>query len=95
MKKFIAIIAGEPNSISSEIIFKFWKKRKLYNYKSFFVIGSIQLLILQKTKLKSQIKIKKINNFINLKKINKNELSVYDVKYKQKRRTKYRFKFTI
>ena len=85
MKKFIAIIAGEPNSISSEIIFKFWKKRKLYNYKSFFVIGNIQLLNLQKKKLKYQIKIKKINNFINLKKINKNELSVYDVKYKQKK----------
>ena len=84
MKKFIAIIAGEPNSISSEIIFKFWKKRKLYNYKSFFVIGSIQLLNLQKKKLKYRIKIKKINNFINLKTINKNELSVYDVKYKQK-----------
>ena len=28
MKKPIAIIAGEPNSISSEIIFKSWKSKK-------------------------------------------------------------------
>ena len=28
INKPIAIIAGEPNSISSEIIFKAWKKRK-------------------------------------------------------------------
>ena len=28
MKKIIAIIAGEPNSISSEIIFKSWNLKK-------------------------------------------------------------------
>ena len=48
MNKSIAIIAGEPNSISSEIIFKAWKTRKLNNLKSFFVIGSVHLLNLQK-----------------------------------------------
>ena len=37
MKKFIAIIAGEPNSISSEIIFKTWLSRKKYKYKPYFV----------------------------------------------------------
>ena len=62
MNKCIAIIAGEPNSISSEIIFKSWKLRKQYIHKPLFVIGSIQLLNLQKKKLKYQIKIKKINN---------------------------------
>ena len=48
MNKSIAIIAGEPNSISSEIIFKSWKLRKKYNHKNFFIIGNIKTLNLQK-----------------------------------------------
>ena len=40
MKKIIAIIAGEPNSISSEIIFKAWKMKKK-SYSPFFIIGNI------------------------------------------------------
>ena len=52
MNKFIAIIAGEPNSISSEIIFKSWKLRNQFIHKPFFVIGSIKLLNLQKKKIK-------------------------------------------
>ena len=52
MTKPIAIIAGEPNSISSEIIFKSWKLRKQYIHKPLIVIGSIQLLNLQKKKIK-------------------------------------------
>ena len=51
MTKPIAIIAGEPNSISSEIIFKSWQIRKQYIHKPLFVIGSVQLLNLQKKKL--------------------------------------------
>ena len=47
MKKPIAIIAGEPNSVSSEIIFKSWKLRKQYIHKPLMVIGNIQLLNLQ------------------------------------------------
>jgi len=52
MKKPVAIIAGEPNSISSEIIFKSWKLRNKYRHKPFMVIGSIKLLNLQKKKIK-------------------------------------------
>ena len=85
MKKPIAIIAGEPNSISSEIIFKSWQLRRKYIHKPFLVIGSIHLLNLQKKKLKYQIKIKKINNNFSLSEINDNELPVYDVKYVQKK----------
>ena len=62
MTKPVAIIAGEPNSISSEIIFKSWKLRKRYNHKPLIVIGNIQLLNLQKKKLKYHIRIKEINN---------------------------------
>ena len=37
MKKPIVIIAGEPNSISSEIIFKCWKLRKKFKLKPFII----------------------------------------------------------
>lgn len=85
MKKTIAIIAGEPNSISSEIIFKSWKLRKKYTHKPFIIIGSIKLLNLQKKKLKYKFKIKKItNNFLN-KDLVGNEIPVYDVNYIQRK----------
>ena len=48
MLRPVAIIAGEPNSISSEIIFKAWKLRKKYKFKNFILIGSIKLLQSQK-----------------------------------------------
>ena len=84
MKKPIAIIAGEPNSISSEIIFKTWKLKKKYKHKPFFIIGNIQLLNSQMKKLKYNIKIKKIDKNFSVKDLIKNELPVYDVKYNQK-----------
>ena len=62
MKKPIAIIAGEPNSISSEIIFKSWKLRKKFVHNPFVIIGSIKLLKLQNQKLKFNIKIKEIDS---------------------------------
>ncbi len=85
MEKPIAIIAGEPNSISSEIIFKCWQLRNKYIHKPFLVIGSIHLLNMQKKKLKYQIKIKKINNNFVSTDINDGKLPVYDVKYIQKK----------
>jgi len=81
----IAIIAGEPNSISSEIIFKIWNLRNKFTHKSFFVIGNIEMLNKQKKKLGYNFKIEKINNNINLMSFNKNYLPVYDVNYKQKK----------
>ena len=56
MSKIIAIIAGEPNSISSEIMFKAWNLKKKYKRKSFFIIGSYNLLKKQKKKIKIQNK---------------------------------------
>ena len=81
----IAIIAGEPNSISSEIIFKSWKLREQYTHKPLFIIGSIRLLNLQKKKLKHRIKIKKINKNFKINELNGTELPVYDIKYNQKK----------
>ena len=85
MTKPIAIIAGEPNSISSEIIFKSWKLRKQYIHKPFMIIGSIQLLNLQKKKLKYKIGIKKIKNNFEAKDLNGKKLPVFDVKFNQKK----------
>ena len=85
MNKSIAIIAGEPNSISSEIIFKSWKLRMQYTQKPLFVIGSISLLNIQKKKIKYQIKIKKIDNNFKISDLKDSELPVYDIKYHQKK----------
>ncbi len=85
MIKPIAIVAGEPNSISSEIIFKSWKLRKRYFHKPFFIIGSVSLLILQMKKLKYKINIKKINDNFSFKELKGNSLPVYDVKFDQKK----------
>jgi 4-hydroxythreonine-4-phosphate dehydrogenase len=85
MNKSIAIIAGEPNSISSEIIFKSWRLRKKYRHKPLFVIGSVKLLNLQKKKLRYQIKIKRIGNNFKINDLKGNELPVYDIKYRQKK----------
>jgi len=85
MIKPVAIIAGEPNSISSEIIFKAWKLRKKYIHKPFFIIGNAKLLNLQKKKFKYSFKIKNINNNFFLKELKSNELPVYNIKYKQRK----------
>ena len=85
MTKTIGIIAGEPNSISSEIIFKSWKLRKQYNYKPVVIIGSIDLLNKQKKKLKFSIKIKEVKYNFSKKDLKGNALPVYNVKYYQKK----------
>ena len=85
MNKPIAIIAGEPNSVSSEIIFKSWQNRNQYKHKPFLVVGSIFLLNLQKKKLNYKFKIKKINFNFKLDDLKGNEMPVLDVYYKQKK----------
>ena len=85
MNKCIAIIAGEPNSISSEIIFKSWKLKNQFIHKPLLVIGSIRLLNLQRKKLKYQIKIKKINDRFRINDLKGGELPVYDIEYNQKK----------
>tara|TARA_B100000029_G_scaffold494987_1_gene559403 strand:- start:1572 stop:2537 length:966 start_codon:yes stop_codon:yes gene_type:complete len=85
MNKPLAIIAGEPNSIASEIIFKSWMLKKSFKHKPIIVIGSYHLLNMQKKKLNYQIKMKEINSNFKLKNINKNELLVYNVSYRQKK----------
>ena len=83
MKNPVAIIAGEPNSISSEIIFKSWKSKEKYSKRPFFIIGSIKLLNLQKKKLKYRIKIKKIYKNFKIEHLKGKELPVFDINYNQ------------
>ena len=85
MKKPIAIIAGEPNSISSEIIFKSWKLKKKFISKPLFIIGSIRLLNLQMKQLKYNVKIKEVYKDFKIKDLIGNQLPVYNVEYNQKK----------
>jgi len=66
MKNLFCIVAGEPNSINSEIISKAWKKFK--KKKNFFVIGNYQLLKQQLNRLKYTIPISKIDDIKEIKK---------------------------
>ena len=53
MNKNIAIVAGEPFSINSEIIAKSWKKIKKKYKKNLFIIGNYSLI---KKQWKEEIK---------------------------------------
>ena len=44
MKNLIGIIAGDPESINSEIIGKFWKKKSGLKNLNIFVIGNFKLI---------------------------------------------------
>jgi 4-hydroxythreonine-4-phosphate dehydrogenase len=81
----IAIIAGEPNSISSEIIFKSWLLIKKFTHKPILVIGNIELLNIQKNKMKFKISIKEVNKNFKNADLYGNKLPVYNVNYKQKK----------
>ena len=80
MKNLIAIIAGEPNSINSEIIAKAWKKSG--KLKNIFIIGNYSLLKIQILKLGIKIPLIKINKLKDLKKEKK--LFILDVPLKFK-----------
>jgi len=85
MNKAIAIIAGEPNSIASEIIFKSWKLKKKFISKPLFIIGSIRLLNLQMKQLNYNVKIKEVYKDFKIKDLIGNQLPVYNVEYNQKK----------
>ena len=80
MKKLIAIVAGEPNSINSEIIAKSWKQIK--NKNNLFIIGNYLLIKKQINQIGLKIKISKINSINEI--INKNNLNVLNIPLKFK-----------
>ena len=73
MKKKIIIIAGEPNSINSEIIAKSWKKINNNLKNRIIIIGNYELIKSQFKILQISIqlhKIEKINDLTSKKKLN-------------------------
>ncbi len=62
MKNNILIVAGDPNSINSEIIFKCWKKLSKKYKKRLFLISNYKLIKKQFTKLNYSINLKKLDN---------------------------------
>ena len=80
MNNLIAIIAGEPNSINSEIIAKSWIHKK--KPKNIFIIGNYSILKKQITKLGIKISVIKINDLQNFK--SQGQLLILDVPLKFK-----------
>ena len=80
MKNLIAIVAGEPNSINSEIIVKAW--RKLKKNRNIFIIGHYSILSKQILKLGIKISLHKINKIEDFKRGKK--LIILDIPLKFK-----------
>ena len=76
MKNLVCIIAGEPNSINSELIAKIWKKKKLFKKSKIFIVGNFNIIKKQFEKIKINIKIKKN---LNIDKEDFKNLSILDV----------------
>ena len=77
MKKIVAIVAGDPESISSELIAKAWKKKQKFKNINIFIIGNFNLIKKQLGILNIKTNLKKILN-LNYEDLYKN-LFVYDV----------------
>ena len=78
----ILIILGEPNSVFSEVLFKYFKKTKLNSIKkNIILIGSYELIIKQMKILNYQFKINLISKIRNSK---KNKINMINVNYKFK-----------
>ena len=77
MRKIICIIAGDPNSINSELVFKSWKNLSINIRKKIVLIGNYELINKQKKKLKFNITLSKITNIEHIK--SNNTLKVLDL----------------
>ena len=82
----ILIILGEPNSIFSEILFKYFKSKEFFkNKKKIILIGSISLLQKQLKLLKIKLK----NNFNKIKNIEEakvNKINIININYNNKKK---------
>ena len=85
MNKPIAIILGEPNSISSEIIFKSWMKKKKIKHNPCLVIGNYNFLCRHLKYFKFNLKLKLIEKNFELKDLRGPAIPVIDIKYNQRK----------
>jgi len=75
----IIIILGEPQSIFSEILFKYFNSKEFSkNKKKIILIGSMSLLQKQMKKLKFNLNLKLINNINDAK---NNEINILNINY--------------
>ena len=81
MNQKIILVAGDPNSINSEIIYKVWKKLNKLIKKKLYIIGSYNLINDQFKKINIKNKLIKVNNLEN---INRIDLKIIDVPLKFK-----------
>ena len=70
MNNKIIIVAGDPNSINSEIIFKTWKDLDNRIRNNIYLIANFELIHQQFKKLKFKINLIKLKNFIHKKSVN-------------------------
>ena len=85
MNKPIAIVLGEPNSISSEIIFKSWIKKKKIRHSPCLVIGNFNLLKKHLKFLKFNLQLKLIKKNFKLEDLKSRSIPIIDVKFSQKK----------
>jgi len=81
--KPILIIAGEPYSVFSELLFKIFTKEKFR--KPIVIIGSIDLIIKQMKYLKYKIKINRISENYKKSQLIKNALNIINVNFRFKK----------
>ncbi len=62
MNNKIIIVAGDPNSINSEIIYKSWKRTDNKTKKKLYLIGNYNLILKQFKKLNYKTNIVKVNS---------------------------------
>ena len=75
MKKMIGLVAGEPNSINSEIIIKAWKK--IDNKAKIFIIGNYLLIKKQMHEMNLQIPLAQVDRFEDI--IEKKKLNIVNI----------------
>ena len=63
IKNKIIIVAGDPNSINSEIIYKTWKKINSSIKRKIYLIANFNLMDLQFKKLNYKLKLIQVKNF--------------------------------
>jgi 4-hydroxy-L-threonine phosphate dehydrogenase PdxA len=81
MKKII-LVAGDPNSINSEVIFKCWKKIDNSVRNKIYLIANYNLILKQFKKLKYSVKIVKVKNIHVSDKKDKLKVIDIDLKFK-------------
>ena len=85
MIKPIAIFLGEPNFISSELIFKSWLKKKKFRHPPCLVIGNYNLLCRHLKYFKFNLNLKLIEKNFELDDLKGTAIPIIDIKYSQKK----------